>query len=196
MVYSFPTPRTIVITAAPATDAELLAVLNQAPGKEPVAPQVGPMAKRVDGSTFWIAYAADAKARGFLQMVPMFLGNAQGVPPAVQGMMQAVGKIKGAGLAVQALAGGSGRVQLHIDCDEPTAAKSFKDGGDALKTMAINKLANDRAAPPSLRQDLHTLAFTTAGTVATASMTFSAQTLDGFNGKLPGMPGFGGPPGR
>jgi hypothetical protein len=196
MVYCFPTARTIVITSTPTTDEELTGVVDKALRDEPIGGQVAKMAALVDKNTVWMAYSADEKARGFLKMLPMFMGMAQGVPPPVQAMTQSLGKLRGAGLGVQALAGGGAQVQLHVDCDDPAAAKSIKDGGDALRQQAIMHMANDQAVPPSVRQDINSLTFNATGTVASGSITLSAQTLQTMNAQIPPGIGRGKLPGR
>jgi hypothetical protein len=195
MVFCFPTARTIVITSTPTTDEELTGVVDKAQRDEPTGGQVAKMAAMVDKSTVWMAYSADEKARGFLKMLPMFMGMGQGVPPPLQAMTQALGKLRGAGLGVQALTGGGAQVQLHVDCDDAGAAKSIKDGGDALRQQVIMQMANNQGVPPSVRQDVNSLTFSATGTVASGSVTLSAQTLQAMNAQIPGIGG-GKLPGR
>jgi hypothetical protein len=193
VLYAFPTERTLVITASPVTDQDLTSILDKAARNEAAAvpAQVAKMMPMVEQAHFWIAYAADAQARGALGMLPLFLGNQKGVPPAVQAMTQALGKVKGASLGVDAVPGGGMKLQLHVECDDANAARSLKDGGEALKGMLINQAAQDPTAPRSLVQDLNTLTFAAQGTTASGRVSFSAATMNGMNGRLPRM---GGPP--
>jgi hypothetical protein len=186
-IFAFASDRVLVVT--PNSDQTLTALLDRADRNDKPSPQLAKMVALVERAPVWAAYTTDAQVRAGLAMLPAFLGDGKGLPPAVQAAAQALGKVKGISFGLETVRGGGAKLQLHVDFDDWDAARRLKDGAHTLKSMAMNKLANDPAAPHSLGQDLNTLLVSTNGTLASGTLTLSAQTIAKMQENVPGVRG-------
>jgi hypothetical protein len=185
-LFVFPSERVLVLS--PSTEQEVLAALDRAASNPPFAPQMAKMVGLVDQAQVWAAYTASAQARQAVAGLSLLLGDPKVVPPEVHTAVQALGKARGMSLAVDALAGGGVKVQMHLDFDDADAAQKLKQGADAFRQMANAKgPPNDPNVPRSLAQDYSTLTFSTQGTVASGSITVSEATLRDMSGKFAGQ---------
>src|SRR5262249_13507675 len=80
----------------------------------------------------------------------------------------------------------------HFDCDDVKAAKALKDGGDLLKSTILGELdkkRNDPIVPRTLEQDINSLTFQIQGTMISASVTISGQTITDIRKAIPRVAG-------
>jgi hypothetical protein len=172
---AFPSDRIVVFGAL--NDQEMTALLDNGAKNQVGSAVLTKMTGMVEQSHFWAAYAVDAPAR---QKMQGQFPPQKGVPPALQQAMQAALKVKGGAVAVDSLAGGAWKSQVHLDCDDINVAQTLKSGGEFLKAMGMDELRKPQAGPPvppSVIEDFNTLTFQSQGTVVSASMTISAQTI-------------------
>jgi hypothetical protein len=186
-IFAFPSDRVLVIT--PNSEQQLMPMLDRAAGNTATAaPELTKMSALVEQGQIWGAYVTDAQGRAALGTLSLFLVGQQGVPPAVQAAVQALGKVKGLSIAADGIAGGGSKLQFHMDCDDVDAARRLKEGGDAVKAM-MNNQANNPNVSPNVRQDFNTLTFAVQGTVASGSVTISAATMKEIGDKAGGAAG-------
>ena len=195
IVVAFPSERIIVIGSL--SDQEMTAFLDKASTNEVAPGQLTKMTSMVEQSHFWAASWTDAQAREQARqqmqaMQAMFQGQPGGMPQAAQDALQALQNIKGSGFAVDSLPGGSWKVQFHFDFDDVKSAKVLKDGGDQLKSTIqgeLGKKRNDPTVPRTLEHDINSLTFLIQGTMMSASVTISGQTISDIGKAIPGVGG-------
>jgi hypothetical protein len=189
-LFAFASDRVLVL--APITEQELSAVIERAAGTHLSSPGLAKMVALVEQAHVWAAYTPNAAARNVLGSI-VLMGDFKGMPQAVHNAVQTLGKVKGIGLAVDTPAGGGVKVQMHMDCDDVESARRLKDGADAL-TQTLTK---DPKAPRSLIQDLGSSTFTSQGTLASGTVTFSEATAKDVSGRFgPNPPAKDAPPGK
>jgi phage FluMu protein Com len=195
IVVAFPSNRIIVVGSL--NDQEMTAFLDNASKNEVAPGQLTKMTSMVEQSHFWAASWADAQAREQARqqmqaMQAMFQGQPGGMPQAGQDALQAMQNVKGSGFAVDSLPGGSWKAQLHFDCDDAKSAKALKDGGDLLKSTILGEMRkklNDPTFPRTLEQDVNSLTFLIQGTMMSATVTISGQTITDIGKAIPGVGG-------
>jgi predicted RNA-binding Zn-ribbon protein involved in translation (DUF1610 family) len=186
MILAFPGDQVLVLGEV--TDAEMTTMLDNAARNPANADQLAKMSAMVESSHFWFSFKMDADGRRQMQGVDQMLAGKPGVPQqAIQGM-QAMQKVKGGCIAVDAVPGGNWKLQLNLDFDDANAASSVKDTADALKKLALDKIAEPQQppVPPSVQADVNTLSFTTQGTLVSGTLSVSAQTIAAAKAEMGG----------
>jgi hypothetical protein len=178
LVMAIPSDRIVVMGEL--TDAELTAMLDAAANNQAASNPLTKMSAVVQQSHFWGAWIVDPKTRQQMQGLDQMLAAQPGVPPQAMQGIQAMQKMKGAGVAVDSVNGGGWKAQLHIDFEDGGSANTAKDAAEALKKLALDELAKPQLGPPpppSVIADFNTLSIATQGTMVSAKVSVSAQSV-------------------
>lgn len=195
--------RFVVVSDLP--ENELVATLNRGK-KEPAKSAAIDLSRSVDKSPMWVAFTFDAKARDELRDL-MDKGGQQ--IPSMKAAVPAVAGAKGATFTLDVTGANDIKFTASVMCknaDDATKIKTGLEEGWKLAKGLIDGVMMFGAMPAGpeaeaaklMMRDLGTLAFQTKGDTATASMTFTNQTIQelakaGKNMPMGGI-GFNPPP--